>query len=86
MKATKASIGTAEIVSLLTEYGRRAALVGGNPYRARAYLRAAENLAAQTEPIERLIAKKRLREIPGIGAAIVAVIETMFRTGFAPHA
>ena len=34
---------------MLTEYGRRTALAGGNPYRARAYIRAAESLAAQTQ-------------------------------------
>src|SRR4051812_49609185 len=44
-----------------------------------AYIRAAESLAAQTEPLERLVAKKRLREIPGIGEAIAAVIEQLHR-------
>ena len=66
------------------EYGRRAQLAGGNPYRARAYIRAAESLAAQTEPLGRLVAKKRLREIPGIGEAIAAVIEQLHRTGSHP--
>ena len=44
-------IDTAKVVELLTEYGRRTAMAGGNPYRARAYIRAAESLAAQTEPL-----------------------------------
>ena len=73
-----------EVVGLLIEYGRRAQLAGGNPYRARAYIRAAESLAAQTEPLERLVAKKRLREIPGIGEAIAGVIEQLHRTDSHP--
>ena len=75
---------TAEVVVLLIEYGRRAQLAGGNPYRARAYIRAAESLAAQTEPLDRLVTKKRLRELPGIGEAIAAVIEELHRTGSHP--
>ena len=70
-----------EVASLLLEYGRRAALAGGNPYRARAYVRAAESLAAQAEPLERIIASKRLRDIPGVGEAIASVIEQLHRTG-----
>src|SRR5689334_24455923 len=41
-----AILGTSEIVQLLVEIGRRAALAGGNPFRGKAYLRAAESLAA----------------------------------------
>ena len=75
---------TAKVVELLTEYGRRTAMAGANPYRARAYMRAAESLAAQTEPLSDLIARNRLRDIPGIGVAIAAVIEQMYRTGSHP--
>ena len=74
-------LDAAEVASLLIEYGRRAALAGGNPYRARAYVRAAESLAAQAEPLERIIASKRLRDIPGVGEAIASVIEQLHRTG-----
>jgi DNA polymerase (family 10) len=31
------------VAKLLAEYGQRTALAGGNPYRAKAYLRAAES-------------------------------------------
>ena len=41
-------------------------LAGGNPYRARAYSRAADNLALSPLPLERLVAEGRLIEIPGI--------------------
>jgi DNA polymerase (family X) len=39
------------IAKLLAEFGQRTALRGGNPYRARAYRRAAESLLALTTPL-----------------------------------
>ena len=42
-----------EVARLLDEFGRRALLYGGNPYRAKAYLRAAERVALLTEPLEK---------------------------------
>ena len=73
-----------EVARLLLEYGRRTALAGGNPYRAKAYLRAAESLAAQTEPLDLLIDEDRLREIPGVGVAIADIITKLHRTGTHP--
>ena len=70
-----------EVAKLLVEYGRRVSLAGGNPYRAKAYIRAAENLAAQTEPLDRLIKEDRLRQIPGVGAAIADIITQLAQTG-----
>ena len=57
------------------EYGRRVSLAGGNPYRAKAYVRAAENLAVQTESLDCLIREDRLRAIPGVGDAISDIVE-----------
>jgi DNA polymerase (family X) len=74
-------LNAAEISQLLREIGDRMALEGGNPYRARAYLRAAENLALSTIPIDRLIAEERLKEIPGVGDALAAVITKIHETG-----
>jgi DNA polymerase/3'-5' exonuclease PolX len=45
------------VPNLLREFGQRAALRGGNPYRARAYQRAAESLAALTQPLDQIIAE-----------------------------
>ena len=45
---------------LSAEYGRRSALRGGNPYRSKAYIRAAENLAALAEPLEQIVDENRL--------------------------
>ena len=60
------------------------ALQGGNPYRSRAYSRAAENLALSTIPIDQLIAEDRLTEIPGVGDALAAVITKLYETGEHP--
>ena len=77
-------LSATEVAKLLLEYGRRTALAGGNPYRSKAYLRAAESLAAQTEPLERLIEEGRLLEIPGVGDAIADIIVKLARTGTHP--
>jgi DNA polymerase (family X) len=69
------------VAKLLHEFGQRTALRGGNPYRARAYSRAAENLLALTMPLEQIIAEDRLREIPGVGDAIAAIIARLQKTG-----
>jgi DNA polymerase (family X) len=73
-----------EIASLLNEFGRRAMLYGGNPYRAKAYLRAAEHVALLTEPLGSLIAQNRLIEIPGVGKAIAESITKLYATGSQP--
>ena len=81
---TMPSPDASHIASLLKEFGGRAMLYGGNPYRAKAYLRAADSVALLTEPIGDLIAQNRLREIPGVGEAIAGVITTLFQTGPIP--
>jgi DNA polymerase (family X) len=79
-----AAATTAHVAEMLREYGRRLSLAGGNPYRARAYMRAADSLAALGEPLEELIAGDRLTEIPGVGDTIAAIVTTMHRTGTYP--
>jgi len=79
-----ASLDASEVAKLLAEYGRRTALAGGNPYRSKAYLRAAESLAALAEPLARIVAEGRLREIPGVGGAIADIITKLHRTGCHP--
>ncbi|GEP59888.1 DNA polymerase/3'-5' exonuclease PolX [Reyranella soli] len=60
-------------------------LAGGNPYRARAYGRAAENLALSPLPLHQLVAEGRLTEIPGIGEALAGVITQLHETGEHPR-
>ena len=74
----------AEISQLLREIGDHMAMKGGNPYRSRAYTRAADNLALSTTPLDQLIKNDRLTEIPGVGDALAAVITALYETGEHP--
>jgi len=64
--------------------GNAPALRGGNPYRAKAYLRAADSLGALTEPLGPIIAQGRLRDIPGVGDAIADIITKLYTHGAHP--
>jgi DNA polymerase (family 10) len=81
---TMAAIDTPEVIKLLREFGQRVALRGGNPYRAKAYARAAESLGTLTVPLAQVIAEGRLREIPGVGEAIADIITRLHQTGSHP--
>jgi DNA polymerase (family 10) len=72
------------VARLLREYAQRTALRGGNPYRAKAYSRAADSLAALAVPLHVLIEEDRLTEIPGVGEAIADIITKLHRTGTHP--
>jgi DNA polymerase (family 10) len=72
------------VASLLREYAQRTALRGGNPYRAKAYSRAADSLAALAVPLHVLVAEERLTEVPGVGDAIADIITKLHRTGTHP--
>jgi DNA polymerase (family 10) len=58
-----------QVVKLLREYAQRTALRGGNPYRAKAYSRAADSLTALAEPLNSLVEDERLTEISRVGPA-----------------
>jgi DNA polymerase (family 10) len=75
------AVDAAEIARLLRELSQRTAMRGGDPYRAKAYARAAENLLALSVPIDQLIAEDRLQEIPGVGEAIAGIIKRIHATG-----
>jgi DNA polymerase (family 10) len=62
----------------------RTMLAGGNPYRARAYLKAAESLATLAIPLEILISRDGLRQIPGVGETIADIITKLHLTGTHP--
>jgi DNA polymerase (family 10) len=71
----------AAVAKILQELAQRMELERGNPYRARAHARAAENLSLSPEPLDRMIREGRLTEIPGIGDAIAAAITKIHETG-----
>jgi DNA polymerase (family 10) len=78
------SLDARAVASLLREYAQRTALRGGNPYRAKAYGRAADSLTALAVPLHVLIAEDRLTEIPGIGDAIADIITKLSKSGTHP--
>jgi DNA polymerase (family 10) len=53
-------------------------------FRAKAYLRAADTLSALVEPLDRVIAENRLRQLPGIGETIADIVTKLHRTGTHP--
>ncbi|MEH2560817.1 DNA polymerase/3'-5' exonuclease PolX [Bradyrhizobium sp. AZCC 2289] len=73
-----------QVVKLLREYAQRTALRGGNPYRAKAYSRAADSLTALAEPLNSLIEDERLIEIPRVGEAIADIITKLHRKALIP--
>jgi DNA polymerase (family X) len=79
-----ASLDARTIASLLREYAQRTVLRGGNPYRAKAYSRAADSLAALAVPLDTLVAEGRLTEIPGVGDAIADIVTKLYETGTHP--
>ncbi len=79
-----ASVDVRTVAGLLREYAQRTALRGGNPYRAKAYSRAADSLAALAVPLDVLAAEDRLTEIPGVGEAIADIIAKLHKTGTHP--
>jgi DNA polymerase (family 10) len=73
-----------QIISLLQEIAQRLQLQGGNRFRARAYRTAADSLSAVTKPLGEIIKAGELTAIPGIGSAIAAVIERLYKDGTDP--
>jgi DNA polymerase (family 10) len=79
-----AKASATQVAKLLREYAQRTALRGGNPYRAKAYARAADSVAALVEPLNRIVDDGRLTDVPGIGDAIADIVSKLHRTGTHP--
>src|SRR5215203_5101537 len=73
-----AKLDASAVATLLIEIGQRLMLAGENPYKARAYSRAAQDLLTLTLPLGEVITAGRLREIPGVGEALAATIEQLY--------
>lgn len=74
----------AEVADVLEEIGRLLEFKGENPFKVRAYANAARALADLGEPLDAVLAEGRLRDIPGIGAAIADKIVTYAESGSIP--
>jgi DNA polymerase (family 10) len=69
------------VARLFEEIAQSLEVAGEQGHRPRAYRRAARSLAAATEGVEQLAADGRLRQLPGIGAAMAALITEYLSTG-----
>ena len=76
-----ACLNAPAVAKLLAEIGQRLSLAGENPYKARSYVRAAQGLMSLTVPLEDVVASDRLREIPGVGAALAKTIKHLHQHG-----
>jgi DNA polymerase (family 10) len=69
------------IAAALQEIGSLLRLQGKDQYRWRAYIRAAQAIAAVDGDFPRMIREKRLTAISGIGESLARVIEELYTTG-----
>jgi DNA polymerase (family 10) len=74
MTAREAAAALAEIAMLLE-------VVGGNPFRAKAFQSASRSLETSGADLVSLAAAGRLRTLPGVGEGIAGVLEELVTTG-----
>jgi DNA polymerase (family 10) len=70
-----------KIARIFEEMADLLEIKGENPFRIRAYRKAALNIETLTEDVSTLIEEKRLNEIPGIGKDLAQKIEEIVKTG-----
>ncbi len=79
---SRASLSNAEIAHQLTALAQLLSAQGENPYKVRAYRRAAETIASLSESIDQLVhSGADLTTYPGIGNAISGAIGEIVRHG-----
>ena len=69
------------VAAILAETGTLLELKGENPFKTRAYANAARAMENLGEPLEKIVAEKRLGEINGIGEALERKITELVETG-----
>ena len=70
-----------EVAAILVKIADMMQIKGDNPYKIRAYRKAAESIFHLDEDIAILYGKGRVREVPGIGDAVAAKIGEILKTG-----
>ena len=69
------------VAEILSEIGTLLELKGENPFKTRAYSNGARTLESLTEPLDKLVAEKRLGEIKGFGEALQQKVTELVTTG-----
>ncbi len=75
----------AQVADILRSIAELLELRGDNPFRIRAYARAADRIAAMQEDIASYAAEGRLEELDGIGKDLAAKINEIIATGRCRH-
>jgi DNA polymerase (family 10) len=76
------AVHNADIAALFNEMADLLEIEGANPFRVRAYRRAATTIEDLPENISKLVAEgRKLTELPGIGEDLAGKIEEIVRTG-----
>ncbi|HKP77139.1 MAG TPA: helix-hairpin-helix domain-containing protein [Longimicrobiaceae bacterium] len=70
-----------EAAGVLAEIGMLLEIVGGDPFRAKAYATAARRLEASGADLTRLAAEGRLTSLTGVGPGIAEVLRELVETG-----
>ncbi len=70
-----------EISSIFTDIAARLKLKKENIFKIRAYEKVASSIAELKEPVSKLVAENRLKEIPGAGEAIHKKLTELVATG-----
>lgn len=70
-----------EIAAIFTEIAEMLRLKKENIFKIRAYEKVARSISELKEPVTRLVAENRLKEIPGAGEAITKKLTELVNTG-----
>lgn len=70
-----------ELASLLYNISELLEIKGENPFKVRAYAKAARAIEGTMEDIEEIASRKGLKDIPGVGESIAEKIEEYLTTG-----
>ncbi|MGE3309210.1 MAG: DNA polymerase/3'-5' exonuclease PolX [Limisphaerales bacterium] len=74
-----------QVAAILSEIGVLLELKGENPFKTRAYHNAARTLEGLDEPLEAIVAEKRLGQLKGFGEALQDKVATLVTTGALPY-
>jgi len=74
-------VTNAEISAIFTDIAAMLKLKKDNIFKIRAYEKVARSIAELKEPVEKLAAEGRLKEVPGAGEAIVKKLQELAATG-----
>ncbi len=70
-----------KVAQIFYEIAQLLDLLGDNPFRIRAYERAAMRIESLPEDLEEYVLQDRLEELPGIGKDLAEKIKEIYRTG-----